>query len=233
MSTIERLSLYMRNKGLNNNQLTQQAGLSVGLIGKAISSNTGINSNSIEKILYAFPDINAEWLLTGNGSMTKILNEFNEPPSVYKLRTDRTIKEQMVPLYDLEASAGIVELFKDSKTKSKPVDFISIPNLPKCDGAVHVTGDSMYPLLKSGDIVMYKKLANCIDSILYGEMYLLSIDLQGEEYISVKWIHRSEKGDEFIKLVSQNTHHQPKDVHLSKVTSLALIKASIRINSMV
>ena len=40
------------------------------------------------------------------------------------------------------------------------LDYISIPRLPKCDGAVYVTGDSMYPLLKSGDIVLYKEVSD-------------------------------------------------------------------------
>jgi hypothetical protein len=47
----------------------------------------------------------------------------------------------------------------------------------------------------------------------------------------VKWIHKSEKGDDFIKLVSENKHHQPKDFNINAVKGLALIKASIRINA--
>lgn len=152
--------------------------------------------------------------------------------TVYKLKTDRSIKDQRIPLYDIEATAGVVELFRNKNGKTKPVDFISIPNLPKCDGAIYVTGDSMYPLLKSGDIVMYKELNNSIDNIFFGEMYLLSINMDGEEFVTVKWIHKSDKGDDFIKIVSQNSHHQAKDVHLSSIKALALIKASIRINSM-
>lgn len=156
----------------------------------------------------------------------------SEPSTIYKLKTDRSIKDQRVPLYDIEATAGMVELFRNKNGKTKPVDFISIPNLPKCDGAIYVTGDSMYPLLKSGDIVMYKELNNSIDNIFFGEMYLLSINMDGEEFVTVKWIHKSDKGDTFIKIVSQNSHHQAKDVHLSNIKALALIKASIRINSM-
>ncbi|MNY29761.1 hypothetical protein D3C86_1638230 [compost metagenome] len=164
--------------------------------------------------------------------MLKENDMVSKPVEVYNLKTDRTIKEQRIPLYDLEATAGVVELFRNKDGKNKPIDFISIPNLPKCDGAIYVTGDSMYPLLKSGDIIMYKKLENSIDNIFFGEMYLVSIDLDGEEFVTVKWIHKSEKGEEFIKIVSQNAHHQSKDIHLSHVKALALIKASIRINSM-
>lgn len=70
MSTIiDRIQCYMSRNGINNNQLTVAAGLSVGLIGRAIKSKSGLNSDSIEKILYAYPDLNPNWLLTGRGSM--------------------------------------------------------------------------------------------------------------------------------------------------------------------
>lgn len=63
--------------------------------------------------------------------------------------------------------ASIVPLFQNSD-EIKPIDHISIPNLPKCDGAVYVAGDSMYPLLKSGDIVMYKEVID-IKNIFTGD----------------------------------------------------------------
>jgi phage repressor protein C with HTH and peptisase S24 domain len=40
----------------------------------------------------------------------------------------------------------------------KELEQILIPHLPKCDGAFYVTGDGMYPLLKSGDLVLYKEI---------------------------------------------------------------------------
>lgn len=175
-------------------------------------------------------EISFDYLLSDYVDPTK--SKIGEPSTIYKLKTDRSIKDQRVPLYDIEATAGMVELFRNKNGKTKPVDFISIPNLPKCDGAIYVTGDSMYPLLKSGDIVMYKELNNSIDNIFFGEMYLLSINLDDEEFVTVKWIHKSDRGDDFIKIVSQNSHHQAKDVHLKNIKALALIKASIRINSM-
>ena len=61
----------MKSKGINDNQLTIAAGLSVGLIGKAKSSGKGMSAVNIEKILLAYPDLSAEWLLTGKGEMRK------------------------------------------------------------------------------------------------------------------------------------------------------------------
>ena len=87
----------------------------------------------------------------------------------------------------------------------------------------------MYPLLKSGDIVLYKQLKD-IGDIFWGDMYLLSIDIDGEAYITVKYIQKSER-EGYVKLVSQNPHHADKEVAVDRIRALALVKASIRMNS--
>ena len=185
--------------------------------------------------------LNAEFLLTGEGEVKKTENhspqkqnmlEDQKTTNIFRLKTDRNISVQTVPLYNIEASAGMVGLFNSQSNSVEPIDYISIPNLPKCDGALYVTGDSMYPLLKSGDIIMYKQIHNKMDGIFYGEMYLISIDVDGEEFVSVKWVHKSDKGEEYIRIVSENRHHQPKDILLDKIRAIALVKASIRMNSM-
>ena len=162
-------------------------------------------------------------------------NEDN-PYIIENLPTNRKTMDsiheiQEVPLYDLEATAGLQELFSGGKSAVQILDTIKIPHLPKCDGAISITGDSMYPLLKSGDMVLYKEIP--LDSIFYGEMYLLSYKIDDwEEYVTVKYVQKSDLGDEYLKLVSQNQHHQPKDVLKAHITAIAIIKASIRINTM-
>lgn len=152
----------------------------------------------------------------------KQLQEFTKP-------TDKRVDEQQIPLYDFEAAAGLTKLFSQSENI---LDYIHVPNLPKCDGAVHISGDSMYPLLKSGDIVMYKQVQDIQNSILWGEMYLLSAEIGGDILTLVKYIQKSDEGNGFVKLVSQNQHHSPIDIPLKNIRALAYIKASIRINSM-
>lgn len=148
----------------------------------------------------------------------------------FTLRTDRTIDMQSVPLYELDATAGLVALFAD-QTRRAPICHIQIPDLPPCDGAVYVRGDSMYPLLKSGDIVLYKEIPNGSSGILWGEMYLLSFTIDGESYISIKYIQKADD-NRFVRLVSHNPHHSPKDIPADSIQALALIKASIRFNTM-
>lgn len=148
----------------------------------------------------------------------------------FPLKTDRNLDLQNVPLYEIDAAAGLVALFTDT-SRPVPVSYLQIPNLPPCDGAVYVRGDSMYPLLKSGDIVLYKEVHNHNIGILWGEMYLLSFSVDGDEYIAIKYIQKSEQ-EGYVKLVSHNAYYGPKDIPIDSIRSLALVKASVRFNTM-
>jgi phage repressor protein C with HTH and peptisase S24 domain len=241
MNVKERLKKFIKFSEMTVSGFEKSISVTNGYV-NSISKSIGIDK--IEKIIEIYPNLNIEWMLAGIEPMIKRRAYFendktidtiyaDEPrPTGFRLKTDNDHEAQLIPLYDIQASAGIVSLFNDLSVE-KPIDHISIPNLPKCDGAIYVSGDSMYPLLKSGDVIMYKKVNNSIDNIFWGEMYLVSIiNEENDEFVMVKWIHKSDKGEEWIKLVSENRHHQPKDMHLKNVKGLALIKASIRINSM-
>ncbi|MGE8342716.1 MAG: S24 family peptidase [Flavobacterium sp.] len=226
MGSTERVREYLDYKGITKYKFCNDLGFS----NKFLDNSSNMGTDKACKILHYYPDLNSEWLLTGNGPMIK-----EENTSIVVMNSDRKTVDtlhanQEIPLYDLEAVAGLRELFSSGEPQ-RILDTIKIPNLPKCDGAISVTGDSMYPLLKSGDIILYKETE--FENIFFGEMYLLSVKLNDwEEYITVKYVQKSEQGQEYVKLVSQNSHHQPKDIHISKISALALIKASIRINTM-
>ncbi len=218
-----RLRLVRKELGLTQGVLAQKLGIGKSALSMIETGKTGLSERN-KNILVQELNVNPEWLETGRGEM------FNAQPDYTSFlhRTDNTLPMQSVPLYSIEGTAGLVPLFSDNNS-NKPINYIHIPNLPKCDGAIYVAGDSMYPLLKSGDIVLYKQL-NDLDDIFWGDMYLLSLDLEGEEYITVKYIQKSDR-DGYVRLVSQNPHHADKDVPMSRIRALALVKASIRMNS--
>lgn len=66
---IERLDRYKEYAGLNDNQITVKSGLTIGIINSARKRRSSLSGENIEKILNAFKDINARWLLTGEGEM--------------------------------------------------------------------------------------------------------------------------------------------------------------------
>lgn len=206
----------------------------IGVSPQAINTWISRDTFDIETIYSKCVNISPEWLLTGKGPMLK--SEREEPqvevkPIHHPRSTEKKEETQVVYLYDFEASAGLRALFDNNRQNI--IDTIKIPNLPKCDGAIHIVGDSMYPLLKSGDIILYKQMPLDINNLLYGEMYLLSYDIDGDDYIVVKYIRKSEQGEPFVTLGSETPAHAPRDIDFRRITALALVKASVRINCMI
>jgi hypothetical protein len=55
------------------------AGLSTGLVLKAVQQDNNMSTNNVEAILRAFPDLDADWLLTGRGHMLRDADEQPQP----------------------------------------------------------------------------------------------------------------------------------------------------------
>ena len=224
METIgQRLRLIRKELNMTQEQLAQHLGIGKAALSMIETGKAGLSTRNRNILVQDF-NTNPEWIDNGKGKM------FNAEPDFtpYTHRTDKSLPLQSVPLYSIEGTAGLVPIFAEGST-TQPINYIHIPNLPKCDGAIYVVGDSMYPLLKSGDIILYKQLRDVRD-VFWGDMYLLSIDMDGEEYITVKYVQKSEH-EGYIRLVSQNQHHADKEIEVSRIRAIALIKASVRMHT--
>ncbi|WP_315543945.1 S24 family peptidase [Capnocytophaga leadbetteri] len=228
---VERIRQIIDYKKISTRQFCIEVGVANGFLDKV----KDVGSEKLLKILNTYPELSPEWLLTGKGDMLKPEHE-NQSQEVTIIKGNRKTRDaiidiQEIPLYDLDATTGLSAFFKGDK-KASIIDTIKIPNAPRCDGAFGVVGDSMVPLLRSGDTILYKEVPLNIDYIMFGEMYVLSYDLgDWEEVIAVKYIHKSKRGKNYIKLVSENPNHADKDIPFASIKALALVKVTIRFNT--
>lgn len=233
----ERLQEYLDHMGISASVFYRSTGLSRGLM-DSDKLHQSLSTDKVATIIATYPDLSLEWLITGEGPMLRSDDgiRFEEtiqraPVQLHRISgksRDSVVSEQSVPLYGVEATAGIMA---QGDMSDYIIDHISIPHMPKVDGALVVTGDSMYPIIKSGDIVLYKVFQD-FRHIIYGQMYLVSVIMEGDTLVLVKYVYKVEGADDFILLVSENKHHEPFKVPLSSVRSLALIKGSIRYHVM-
>ena len=222
MSIKERIIEYCEKSNISVRQFEIRAKMSNGYVS---SIRKGLGLTKLENVLNAFPDLSREWLLYGEGEMLKKPSNTVEPSKVFSLKSDQEIPDlQRIPLYELTATAGLVAIFQDAAPV--PDDYISVPGLPPVDGAIFVRGDSMTPVLKSGDIIIYKKMELSEDSILWGQIYLLSYSNESDCFTVVKYLRHSDKAG-FVRLVSENNFYDPLEIPASSITALALVKASI------
>lgn len=216
-STTERLSEFMTFKEINNNMITVSAGLSVGQIGKAIANNSGINSSSIEKILYAYPELNPEWLLTGKGNMIKELT-VSTP--------NETEERKGFPLIPIEAMAG----YGKGDNQVMQYDVSSGYNIPELEGRgveylIRVSGSSMYPKYSNGDLLACKPLKD-LSFFQWGKPYVLDT----EQGAIVKRLFQCDDNNEFLECVSDNKVFYPSfKIPKASVRAVAIVVGVIRL----
>lgn len=167
-----------------------------------IKGNTKTLSDSVQyRIISAYPEINREWLMSGNGDMfnkreAEHRNEILDP--VIETRTGRH-KSHMIPFYDAESTGGFEGRVSSSNVKVSLKGYINAGDW--FDGretaAIRHYGDSMteYP---NGCILAVREVLN-INLLVPGRNYVIETD----EYRITK---RVQKGTESgtIALYSSN-----------------------------
>ena len=251
MNTLKRIKQYIDYKGITNQNFEKQIGFSNGAFASQLKNNRTIGVDKLENILIAFPEVNAEWLLTGKGEMIKTKSKENVPeiigdnfgdiigdkPNVKKryaielaekpTNTDieaNNLGDAGIPLIPIDAMAGFgtgAVQVMHYDTSKYIVPEFSELNV---DFMIRVKGSSMVPKYNSGDLVACKKLVITDIFFQWNKVYVLDTE-QGA------LIKRVKKGsrDNYILLISDNKNYDPFELHLSKIFAVALVVGVIRL----
>lgn len=189
MTTKERMKAVLAELEISEGTFETKCNLSKGFVSKIGDT---IRVKSQEKIINHFPEINLTWLITGEGEM---LNNGNTsiievPPK------GKTIKY----FYDVDVSMGNIEFLNDPSQKYKE---IIIPGYSDCKYAINAYGDSMHPLIKSGQIILLDDWRESF--IAWGKIYLI---VTKGGFRAIKYLFPSENND-MVKCVSENKEQNP------------------------
>lgn len=230
---ISRLSKFMETIGVNDNQITLTAQLSNGLIGKAKANGKALSAQNIEKILYAYPELSADWLLTGRGEMLKTNrisrhNSVEQVPVVeYKDSEIPQVKQipelqnnHTRPRIPLNAAAGGLSVALSSVSESECEQMPVIPSLPKYDFTIVARGESMEPVIESGDELACRFIRESA-FIQWGRIHVLDT-AQG---IVVKRIFES---DGHILCRSDNKGYPDFPISKEEIYHMALVVGLLR-----
>jgi len=223
----ERVLDYLKSKGITKNRFYVQTGVANGTLDK----KSGITGDTIMKIYATYPDINLDWLIAGQGQMLKS-STFTLQNSTAGIReqymavtstSGDNIPEEALIKSDIPLEYVPIFAYREAYCCE---GYLSLPKLGTCDGAGYVKTDSMYPLIKPGDLVCYKT-ANNGEAFHWGKMYALCIVIDGEEYLTIKNVSKSELGKDYVHLTGHNTMHLPKDIPVKDIRWKAFIKAYV------
>lgn len=210
---IHRISEFIEKNGISVRAFEQKIGASNGLIRKAIANNTDIQSKWISAIIDNFPQINPDWLLTGEGEMLR--TAIDGTSSI----PDEKRMDSAIPLIPMDAFAG----YPPQQYSDLPVeDYYHVAEFSRADFLIRVKGDSMTPKLNGGDIVACKKVYERL-FFQWHRIYVIYTNSQG---VMIKRVEQSER-DGCIRLVSDNPSYQPFDIPESDIADIALVMGAI------
>lgn len=206
----------MECKGLNDNQVTIACGLSHGLLGQARTGKCDLGTKAIDKILIKYQDLSRVWLLTGTGDMLVDAQE---------KATEGTLdqKEDSLPLVPISAIGGALSE-TDGQWMEYDAERYIIPAFRKSDFLIRVEGDSMEPKYCRGDIVACKRVPLNDLWFQWGKVYVIDT----RQGALIKYIQPCDN-DEYITLVSENSHYKPFQLHRSELNGIAIVNGLIRV----
>lgn len=204
----ERLKEYIKNSGITVQSFEKRIGAKNSYVN---SISKSIGANFLKAIEREFPNLNTDWLLTGQGEMLKKAQ--GDAPQIYG-----GFRVRLLPT---EAMGGsLINIDSDGITEDM-CRWIGSP-VKGSELAIPVMGDSMAPDYPSGSIVFVKRI-NHAAFINWGQVYVLDT----ENGIIVKEVQPSDS-DEFITCVSLNPSqkYKPFDVPKSSIRAMYRVIAS-------
>jgi hypothetical protein len=117
MTSRERILQYVEYKRISKNKFYKETGLSNGFLDK----NNHPGTDKLEQIIYTYPEINPEWLLTGQGSMLKTdtYNNVSPPGAIESRQQPTTAKNSQEQPPAAPHECIYKELLKEKKAEYK------------------------------------------------------------------------------------------------------------------
>lgn len=146
-----RLCLLITSKKISTREFELRSGLASGTVGKI--GKQGLTASAIKKITDTFPDVSADWLISGK-----------EAPKT-------AAKVPGIPLLPFGALAGY--LGGNNGLQSFTGETVYFPDFSGADYAIRVEGDSMLPRYNNGDVLAIRVL-NEPTFFQWGRVYVVS-----------------------------------------------------------
>lgn len=222
ISTIkDRILTFLESEGIKKADFYSTTGISdSNFKGKNLSSQLG--GDAIVKVLTSYPNLSADWLLVGAGSMLKDdLNGIQTADEANPSTLPTTSMNPSVgtPYYDVDFIGGFDEVFNSQV--NIPATNIVIRGFEKASLWCNVTGHSMEPKINHGDIIALHQCT--LNDIQYGEIYAVVLDT----IRTIKILRRSPDPDK-LRFIPINTEdYDEQEFDKSRIVNVFEVIGSI------
>lgn len=226
---LQRIQRIADNEGIKITALEKIIGASKGVLSRAISNGTDIQTKWIQLIVENYPHYSADWLLTGRGSMLKtdttpLMGDQDSP----KEEDDRPVAihtdnpKEGIPLIPINAMAGA--MMGEQTVMEYECERYVVPLFKGAEFLIPVKGSSMYPKYSSGDIVACKRIPMTDIFFQWNKVYVLDTN-QGA---LIKRIKKGSDADHIL-IVSDNKDYEPFELPIRCINNVAIVIGVIRL----
>ena len=218
----ERLEHFIAAMGYSVREFERAIGVSNGTVRHITDA---LSANLKEKISANFPQLNMNWLLTGEGEM---LRSSDADPSQSNAKERPVLKEVTkggLPLIPIDAVAGF-NGWDESGISELDCARYDVPDFAAvhADFLIRVSGSSMYPKYSSGDILACRKILE-VTFIQWGKIYVID----SQQGAMVKRLFEIEGDAEHILCKSDNANYPPFKLPKNEIRSLSIVVGAIRL----
>lgn len=104
------------------------------------------------------------------------------------------------------------------------VGYVNLPGIPEGCRIVTVSGDSMYPVIRSGDFIAVRELSN-LQQIFWGQIYVVVLD----DYCMVKYVRRHDD-PEMVILRSENRNYDDMEVRRTDIRDMMFVQHILHVD---
>lgn len=233
MGTINERISYLIDLQTNGNRkkFSEKIGFAAQVVSNIVSGRKSKPSfDVINSIISTFDDLNANWLITGEGEMLKetATKKESNKPSTYQAPKVVTVDKQSndnIVLVPVKASAGYLSGYRDPEF----IKQLPTYNLPKINNGTfrmfEISGHSMFPTLHNGAFVVGEWIEKWDTEIKDGYIYV--IVSQNDGVVVKRVLNRIEKyGSLYCK--SDNRREYPSfNINANEILEVWQVKLNI------
>lgn len=218
----ERLEHFIAAMGYSVREFERAIGVSNGTVRHITDA---LSANLKEKISANFPQLNMNWLLTGEGEMLRSSKAAPSQPDVNERPVLKEVTKGGLPLIPIDAVAGF-NGWDESGVSELDCTHYDVPDfeMAHADFLIRVSGSSMYPKYSSGDILACRKIDE-ITFLQWGKIYVID----SRQGAMVKRLFPMEGNADMILCKSDNPNYPPFELPKEEIRSLSIVVGAIRL----
>lgn len=217
---INRIKYLMKELNYRQVDFAHKIDVDTSNLSKYLNGRLPISDSLINRLVVNL-GVSKQWLEDGSDL------PFAKSTPAAAMSASPALAMQGTPVYDIDVTAGSM-LRSRMFTDDHVVGCINLPEFTGSDSLiVRVSGDSMSPVIRNGDLIVLRKLTN-IQYIMWGQVYVVVMD----DFRMLKYVRRHDN-PALVTLRSANPAYDDIEVARADIRDLMLVQSVIHIDKLI